>query len=36
MRGTAAKGAPQIRTFGIGRLSEKEDAAMPTSLEVGT
>jgi len=36
MRDTAAKGATQIRPFGIGRLSEKEDAAMSTLLEVGT
>jgi len=36
MRGTATEGATQIRTFDIGRLSEKENVAMSTSLEVGT
>jgi hypothetical protein len=36
MRDTAAKGATQIRTFGIRWLSEKENAAMSTTLAVGT
>lgn len=35
MRGTATEGATQVRTFGIGRLSEKENVTMSTSLQVG-
>ena len=34
MRGTATKGATQVATLGIGRLSEKEYPAMSTSFEI--
>ena len=34
MTGTATEGATQVRTFGIGRFSEKENPAMATSLQV--
>lgn len=36
MAGTATKGATQIVAPGIGRLSEKEDPAMSTSLQIGS
>ena len=36
MTGTATEGATQVRTFGIGRFSEKENSALSTSLQVGT
>jgi hypothetical protein len=34
MAGTATKGATKVAMFGIGRLSDKEDPAMPTSFAV--
>jgi hypothetical protein len=36
MRGTATKGATQVSALGIGRLGEKENPAMSTSLQVGS
>ena len=36
MTGAASKGTTQVVTLGIGWLSEKENPAMSTSLQVGT
>lgn len=34
MRGTAAKGATQVETLGIGRLGQKENPAMSATFEI--
>ena len=34
MRGTAAKGATQVETLGIGRLGQEENPAMSTTFEI--
>ena len=36
MTHTATKGATQVGAIGIGRLGEKENTTMSTSLQVGT